>query len=119
MNSHIEHDLPLAVVRTCLARDLDPSAVREDYDAVNEVLAEVESEIRRGFLTEVGRHVDDHLAPVVHLVGAWNIEKARELAWVTAETVWALRNTEFLLGRYLTALGHTVGMTSRTLLTPL
>ncbi len=117
MNSHIEHDLPLAVVRTCQARDLEPSEVRSDYDAVNVVLAEVESEIRRTFLTEVGQHVDDRLAPVVHLVSAWNIEKARELAWVTAETVWALRDTQLLLGRYLTALGHTVGMTSRTLLT--
>ena len=118
MNTHIEHDLPLAVVRTCQAHDLEPSDLRADYDAVNVVLAEVEGEVRRTFLAEVGRELDDRVGPVVHLASAWNIVKAREVAWVTAETIWELRRTEFLLGRFLTGLGHTVGMASRALLTP-
>lgn len=119
MNSHIEHDLPLAVVRTCQARGLEPSEVHRDYEAVNGVLAQVESRVRRTFLDDVGRAVDDRLGPVVHLVSSWNIDKARDLSWVSVETIWALRESRFLLGRYLSALGHTVGMTSRTLLTPL
>ena len=102
MNTHIEHDLPLAVVRTCQARGLEPADVHRDYEAVNLVLAEVESEIRRSFLDEAARDLDDHIGPVAHLVGSWKIDKARDLAWVTAETVWELRNTEFLLGRFLT-----------------
>jgi hypothetical protein len=118
MNIHIEHDLPIAVVRTCQARGLEPEQVRSDYDAINDVLASVESGIRRSFLDEVEREVDDQVGPVVHLVSSWSIEKARDLSWVTAETIWALRNLDFLLGRYLSALGDTVGMTSRTLLTP-
>lgn len=118
MNAHIEHDLPLAVVRTCRSRGVTPDEVHRDYDAVNDVLAAVESRIRRSFLSEVGREVDDSVGGVVHLVSAWNIEKARDLSWVTTETVWALRDTRLLLGRFLNALGHTVGMGSRTLLTP-
>jgi len=118
MNSHIEHDLPIAVVRICQARGITPPELRADYDAVNDVLASVESGIRRSFLDEAGRVVDDRIGPVVHLVSAWDIEKAREVAWVTAETIWALRNTDFLLGRFLTGVGDTVGMTSRALLTP-
>ena len=95
MNSHIEHDLPIAVVDTCRAHDLEPDNVHQDYEAVNAVLAQVEGPIRRSFLDEVGRDVDDHLGPVVHLVSAWNIDKARDLSWVTVETLWALRHTSF------------------------
>jgi hypothetical protein len=118
MNSHIEHDLPISVVDTCKAHDLDPDDLHQDYEAVNAVLAQVESPIRRSFLDDVARDVDDHLGPVVHLVSAWNIDKARDLSWVTVETLWALRHTSFLRGRFVDGLGHTVGMASRALLTP-
>jgi hypothetical protein len=118
MNSHIEHDLPVAVVGTCEARGLEPADVHRDYETVNDVLARVESEIRRSFLDEAGRAIDDHLGPVVHLVSAWNIDKARDLSWVTVETVWAFRHTGFLRDRFLDGLAHTVGMASRALLTP-
>ena len=118
MNTHIEHDLPIAVVGTCRARDLAPADLRRDYEEVNKVLAQVESPIRRSFLDAVGRDVDDRVGPVVHLLSTWNIDKARDLSWVTAETIWSLRRTNVLLDRFLDALGHTVGMTSRALLTP-
>ena len=118
LNTHIEHDLPIAVVRTCQARGLEPEQVRADYDAINDVLASVEAEIRRSFLDEIGLAVDDEVGPVVHLITSWSIEKAREIAWVTSETIWALRDLDFLLGRYLSAVGDTVGLTSRALLTP-
>ena len=118
MNSHIEHDLPIAVVDTCKAHGLAPADLHQDYEAVNDVLAQVEAPIRRSFLDAVGREVDDHIGPVVHLLSSWNIDKARDLSWVTVETLWALRRTSFLRGRFLDGLGHTVGMTSRTLLTP-
>ena len=54
-------------------------------------------------MTEIG--------PVVHLISTWNIDSARELSWVTAETIWALRHTHFLRDRFLDGLSHTVGMT--------
>jgi hypothetical protein len=118
MNTHIEHDLPIAVVDTCGALGLAPDDLHDDYEAVNLVLAQVESGIRRSFLDAVGRAVDDRIGPVVHLLSTWNIDKARDLGWVTVETLWALRRTTFLRDRSLDALGHTVGMTSRALLIP-
>ncbi len=118
MNSHIEHDLPIAVVDTCEAHGLTPASVHQDYEAVNDVLAQVEAPIRRSFLDAIGREIDDHIGPVVHLLSTWNIDKARDLSWVTVETLWVLRRTSFLRGRFLDSLGHTVGMTSRALLTP-
>jgi len=78
MNSHIGHDLPLAVIQTCEEFGASPedAAVSEDYAVVNDLLAASEAKIRRAFLTEVGQAVDDQLSPVVHLISSWNIEKA-------------------------------------------
>jgi hypothetical protein len=118
MNAHIENDLPIAVVETCQSRGLEPEDIHTDYETVNRILAQVESPIRRSFLDAIGQEVDNRVGPVVHLLSSWNIDKARDLAWVTAETIWALRGTHFLHDRFLEGLGHTVGMTSRTLLTP-
>jgi Family of unknown function (DUF5995) len=120
MNAHIEHDLPMAVVATCRSRGVTPRrrSVRQDYDSVNDLLALAESEVRRSFLSEIGQHLDDEVAPVAHLVNAWNIEKARDLAWVSAETIWATRELAQLSTRYAAMLGHTVGLASRCLLTP-
>jgi hypothetical protein len=120
-NSHIEHDLPLAVVRTCAAHGRTPTSpgVREDYEKVNDLLADVEAEIRRSFFTDVERAVDDHLAPVAHLVNSWNIDKARDVAWVNVQTLWELQRVDFLFDAYTAGLAGTVGMGSRLLLASL
>jgi hypothetical protein len=121
MNSHIENDLPLAVVATCAARKLTPDSpgVRNDYDKVNAVLADVEAEIRRTFLTEVEKSVDAHLEPIAHLVSSWDIEKARDFAWLTVQILWELRGAGHLFDAYVATLARTVGMGSRLLLTSL
>ncbi len=120
MNAHIEHDLPLAVVATCDARGGRPDRgrVRADYDVVNEILASVEAEVRRSFLDETGRLLDDRARGLTHLLSSWSIDKARDLAWVSVEAIWAVRGLSFLADRYTAALAGTVGMVSRYLLTP-
>jgi Family of unknown function (DUF5995) len=120
-NTHIEHDLPLAVVQTCAAhgRTPDSSGVREDYEKVNDVLADVEADIRRSFLDELERAVDDHLSPVAHLVSSWSIDKARDIAWVNVQTLWELQRVDSLFDTYAAGLARTVGMGSRLLLAPL
>lgn len=118
MNTHIEHDLPIAVLGTCRALGLEPGDLHGDYETVNGVLAQVESPIRRSFLDGIGRELDDGLGPVVHILSTWDIDKARDVAWVTVETLWALRRTSLVLDRFLDGLGDTVGMASRALLVP-
>ena len=81
------------------------------------MLADVEAEIRRSFLTELEEAVDDHLGPVAHLVSSWSIDKARDIAWSNAQTLWELRRTNHLSQAYAAALAQTVGMGSRFLLT--
>jgi hypothetical protein len=120
MNAHIENDLPLAVVATCTARGRAPDdpGVREDYDTVNKLLASVEAEIRRSFLTEVEKSIDNRFEPVTHLICSWDIDKARDVAWLTANTLWQLRPLNLLFDAFAETLGSTVGMGSRLLLTP-
>ena len=120
MNSHIEHDLAVAVIQTCRQLDTSPdrAEVHHDYEAVNQLLAACESKVRRSFLTAAGQEVDAHLAPVVHIVNSWNIDKARDVAWVNVEAMWAIRHLAPLADLYRAALARTVGMTSRCLLTP-
>ncbi|HEX6920552.1 MAG TPA: DUF5995 family protein [Actinomycetes bacterium] len=120
MNAHIEHDLPLAVIATCRARRTSPDrpGVHADYEAVNGLLAAAEAQIRRSFLSEAGRLVDRRVGHVVHLVSSWDIDKARDLAWVNVEALWTMRPVPRLYRRYSDALARTVGMTSRCLLTP-
>jgi hypothetical protein len=119
MNAHIENDLPLAVVATCTARRRTPASpgVREDYDRVNELLADVEADIRRSFLTAVENSIDDSIEAVVHLISSWDIEKARDFAWLNVQTLWELRRTPLLFDAYTATLARTVGMGSRLLLT--
>jgi hypothetical protein len=55
----------------------------------------------------------------VHLISSWDIEKARDVAWVTVQTLWALRPAGHLFDAYAATVADTVGMGSRLLLTPL
>jgi hypothetical protein len=120
MNAHIENDLPLAVVGTLTARRRTPASrgVRADYDKINDLLADVEAEIRRSFLTEAENAVDETVEPVVHLISSWDIAKARDFAWLNVETLWQLRRVTPLFDAYTKTLARTVGMGARLLLTP-
>jgi hypothetical protein len=120
MNSHIAHDLPVAVVRTCrhLGASPDDAGVRDDYEKVNDLLAACEARIRRSFLTEAGQAAEAHISAVAHLISAWKIDKARDAAWVNVEVLWSMRSLGALADRYRESLARTVGMASRCLLTP-
>jgi hypothetical protein len=121
MNSHIAHDLPVAVVRTCRRLGTTPHAagVHDDYEKVNDLLAACEAKIRRSFLTEVAQAAEARVGAVAHLISAWKIDKARAAAWVHVEALWSMRSVGALADRYRESLARTVGMTSRCLLTPM
>ena len=121
MNSHIAHDLPVAVVETCRRLNASPhdAGVRDDYEKVNDLLAACEAKIRRSFLTEAGRAAEAPIGAVVHLISSWKIDKARDAAWVNVEALWAMRSLGALADRYRESLARTVGMASRCLLTPM
>ncbi len=121
MNAHINHDLPVAVVRTCRQLGLTPASpgLREDYQRVTGVLASVHEQVRQSFVDPLLLEVDQEVSPVVTLVGSWSVGRARDAAWVNTEVLWQLRGQEALQAEFSRTLSHTVGLASRQLLLPL
>ena len=118
MNAHINHDLALAVVATCEARGVEPTSpgIHADFERVNAVLAEVVRPIRRSFLDAQVVRIGAPLSPVADLVSNFSIDKARDAAWASALTLWAVRDLGFVAAAARDALARTVGLVSRQLL---
>ncbi|HEY3183326.1 MAG TPA: DUF5995 family protein [Gaiellaceae bacterium] len=122
MNAHINYDLPVALVQTC--RDLGVDLLRarrqhRDYLAVNGLLERTEAKVKRWFSTGFVGVVDVSLGDIDDRVAMWNVTRARDAAWVNAQTLWALRDATAIRKRYLATLDRTVGFAGRGLLLPL
>jgi len=119
MNAHINHDLALAVVATCRARGTAPEtgSIHADFEKVNAVLAQVVRPIRRSFLDAEVVRLGAGASPLADLVSNFSIDKARDAAWVSALTLWHLRDIPFLASAARDTLARTVGLVSRQLLT--
>lgn len=118
MNTHINHDLPLAVVATCTDLDTAPAdgSHHADYQKVDAILDAAEQSIRETFEPPDLRPIDQHLAAVANLVADWDINTARDVAWTTAIAFWDIRDHQTATGLLLDTLAHTVAMASRGLL---
>jgi Family of unknown function (DUF5995) len=122
MNAHINHDLALAVVMTStnLTTSPDTSPHHADFDTVNGILASVEPGIRQMFSDETLRTLDHSVPGLQDVVANFNLVKARETAWVNAESLWVLKQASAdLEAGYLDSLDHLVGFAGRGLLVPL
>ena len=117
INAHINHDLPVAIVRTGAA-PVHGDAHYEDYTALNSTFsslidtAKVELHVRL---------LGDLLPPVSQLedaVAAFSVTAAREAAWNHAEVLWALRGLPELSGRTLDTLDGMTAVIGKTLLVP-
>jgi hypothetical protein len=124
MNAHINRDLPVALVATCRELGLAPgrdSVQHADFERVNDLLAAVEAQAKQQYLSGWLRSLDRLLHRVDRIddvVAMWNIERAREAAWVNAETLWAIRDDAGLTEDYLSSLDRTTGFAGRGLLVP-
>ena len=118
MNSHINHDLPLAVVATCTDLATAPAAGAHlaDFQKVDRLLDAAEQSIRQSFEPAPELAVDRHLQAVENLVCNWTINTARDLAWSNALLLWELRDDSFLRELFLDNLAASVAIASRMLL---
>ncbi len=118
MNAHINHDLPLAVVGTCVSLATSPDAGPHlaDYQKVDELLDAAEQSVRESFETAAELSVDRHVRAVADLLGNWTINDARDLAWNNCLLLWALRDDQVAHGLFLDALAASTALASRMLL---
>lgn len=118
MNAHINHDLPLAVVATCIELATGPRSgcLHEDYQKVDELLAAAEQSVRQSFEPPDLVAVDQHVAAVANIIGNWSICAARDVAWDNALALWDIRGLRIASWLLTGGLARTVAMASRGLL---
>jgi hypothetical protein len=122
MNAHINRDLPIALVATCEGRRIElrgGSPQQRDYRRINPLLALVEDQVKAELVTDALRDFDVALGDLDDLVAMWKVERAREAAWVQAETLWALRSLPHLRGEFTETLDRLVSLAGRGILRPL
>jgi hypothetical protein len=121
MNAHINYDLPIALVQTCRELGVDLFRARKqhrDYLTVNALLERTQSKVKRRFATGFVGIVDVALGDVDDRIAMWDVSRARDAAWVNAQTLSALGSPP-LRKRYLATLDRSVGFAGRGLLVPL
>ena len=121
MNAHINRDLPDGIVQSFLALGGDPitDALREqDFESVNEILEQVEAEVRAEFAVGLVGVVDRLGGDVDNAVAMWKLRAARSAAWTNAQVLWGLRGVPRLRDRFFARLDGLVGLTGQGLLVP-
>ena len=118
MNAHINHNLPLAVVKACadLSTAPDDGSHHDDYQKVNTLLGALDQSVRESFESPELVAADQHVAAVANVIGNWNITTARDIAWDTALALWEIRDRPFATALLTGGLARTVAMASRGLL---
>jgi hypothetical protein len=118
MNAHINHDLPKAVVDTCvkLTTAPDDGSHHADYQKVDQLLDNAEQAIRQSLETRIEQAVDDHLKAVATLTCNWCMNSARDVAWDNSLLLWAIRDVSLAQTLFLDGLARTTAMASRLLL---
>ena len=122
VNSHINHDLPSALVATCAIADIAPqhgTTQYHDYTTLNSTLDSLIDQAK----TELNvRFLGDTLPGASRLentLAAWSVTAARESAWNNAELLWRLRAEAGLTAAFLNTLDGLTSVINKTLLIPL
>ena len=119
MNAHINRDLPVALVETCTARKVPPrhgSPQHADFGRVDRLLEQTEARVKHEYTVGLVGVADEALGRLDDVLAIWKVSRARQAAWVHAETLWHLRELPFAGARHIAILDRTVGFAGRGLL---
>lgn len=89
INAHVNFDLPQATVDVATRSGTDLQSVRADFDAVNDVLGAMTSDLLRD-LDRVSRWANEAGTLGGGRLFNFSLEKARDQAWGAAERLFAL-----------------------------
>ena len=121
MNTHISHDLPIAIATTCAELSFPPTATvfHADYEKVDQILDAAEQSARESFESGAILATDQHLRAVINLIANWNLNQAREIAWSAALALWETRDIPAAGDLLRASLGRAVAASSQLLLVAL
>jgi hypothetical protein len=120
INAHINHDLPLASVRTGKDLHIPPdrnSREYRDFEQVNSMLKEVMPETLNVLATGILGELAQDSGTIGRLLAMWSVETARDTAWTNAELLWELQDLPSLSEDFMIVLDRLTGLASRGLLT--
>ncbi len=121
VNSHINHDLPEALVATAKATGTAPAdntPEYRDYTSVNTVLEALTDQAKAELHV---RLLGDPLPGASHLedtIAAFGLKSARQQAWKHAEALWATRNIPIAAFAIENGLDGLTSFGNRALLVP-
>jgi hypothetical protein len=121
VNAHINHDLPSAIVATCVARGDAPDRDGTNYSDYTALNSTLDSLIETAKQELNVRLLGDALPPVSRLedtMAAWDVSAAREAAWVNAEQLWNYRGAPLLESGFEDMLDGLTAVIGKTLLAP-
>lgn len=121
MNAHINYDLPVGLVDVCAELRLvvqSGTPHHADFVQVNQLLEDVEKEVKHWFATGFVEELDHAFGRVDDIVAMWSVARARDQSWTNAEILAALGDG-FLGERFLLVHGRLVGAYGRGLLLPI
>jgi len=118
MNAHINHDLPIAVVRTCAQLGLSPTSgpLHSDYQKIDAILDQAEQTVRQSFETQSAEEKDVKVEGELDALGDWSIAGARDIAWGSALVLWECRNKARAEAEVIEGLAKAVARSSKLLL---
>ena len=122
MNAHINHDLPMAVVKTCKAFGATPQHRTPQYNDYTSINATLSSLIDVAKSTLRLRLLGDDLPAISALddtLAAWSITAAREAAWNNAELLNHVEAVPQLADGFMDTLDGLTSVVGKTLLVPL
>jgi hypothetical protein len=85
---------------------------------VNDLLEEVETQIRADFATGIVAVIDTAAGDADSVAAIWKIRKAREAAWTNGQVLWTLRRRPALHDAFFARLDGLTGLAGRGLLLP-
>lgn len=121
INAHINHDLPEAIVATCVATGTIPQHGGTQYNDYTGLNSTLDGLIQSAKQTLHIRLLGDPLPPVSNLentLAAWSVSAARESAWRNAEILWRLRSEPALFLAFMDSLDGLTTVAGKTLLVP-
>lgn len=119
MNSHINHDLPLAVIANCRSTNTIPqhgTPQYGDYTSLNPTMDALIEQAKQTLNVRLPGDGLPALSQVENTIAAWDLAAARESAWNAAQSLW--QESPVIVAAHMDIIDGLTTVISKALLVP-